>query len=106
MLTPLYSGQRDKAFSLEEITISIPPDSSRKAGDVQWPTRLPPDPRKDFATTEVRHLPPTQRAGSEWLARNLPKSRDVLVFVHGFNNTYEDAVYRFAQIAHDSKGDR
>jgi esterase/lipase superfamily enzyme len=25
-----------------------------------------------------------------------------MVFVHGFNNTYEDSVYRFAQIVHDS----
>jgi esterase/lipase superfamily enzyme len=25
-----------------------------------------------------------------------------LIFVHGFNNTYEDAVFRFAQIVHDS----
>jgi esterase/lipase superfamily enzyme len=26
-----------------------------------------------------------------------------LVFVHGFNNPFDDAVYRFAQIVHDSK---
>jgi esterase/lipase superfamily enzyme len=26
----------------------------------------------------------------------------VLVFIHGFNNRYEDAVYRFAQVVHDS----
>ncbi len=24
-----------------------------------------------------------------------------MVFIHGFNNTYEDAVFRFAQIVHD-----
>jgi esterase/lipase superfamily enzyme len=29
--------------------------------------------------------------------------RNVLVFVHGFNNRFDDAVYRFAQIVHDSK---
>jgi esterase/lipase superfamily enzyme len=27
----------------------------------------------------------------------------VLIFVHGFNNRFDDAVYRFAQIAHDSR---
>ena len=27
----------------------------------------------------------------------------VLVFVHGFNNRFDDAVYRFAQIVHDAK---
>ena len=29
----------------------------------------------------------------------------VLVFVHGFNNRFEDAVFRFAQIIHDSRAD-
>jgi esterase/lipase superfamily enzyme len=33
--------------------------------------------------------------------RNTPK-RQVLLFVHGFNTKFEEAVYRFAQIAHDS----
>lgn len=28
--------------------------------------------------------------------------RSVLVFIHGFNNHFEDAVCRFAQIVHDS----
>jgi esterase/lipase superfamily enzyme len=27
----------------------------------------------------------------------------VLVFIHGFNNRFEDAVFRFAQIVHDSR---
>ena len=29
----------------------------------------------------------------------------MLIFVHGFNNRYEDAVYRYAQIVHDSGTD-
>ena len=101
----LYGGARAQSFSLNDITISIPPDANRKAGDVQWPSHLPPDPSREFTTLAVRPLPPTQAAGSAWLAKNLPKSRDVLVFVHGFNNRYEDAVYRFAQIMHDSHAD-
>jgi esterase/lipase superfamily enzyme len=31
--------------------------------------------------------------------------RHVLLFVHGFNNRFDDAVYRFAQIIHDSRVD-
>ncbi|MGO7207463.1 alpha/beta hydrolase, partial [Rhizobium ruizarguesonis] len=46
-----------------------------------------------------------ERAGETWLKSHMPKSRRVLVFVHGFNNRYEDAVYRFAQIVHDSHAD-
>ena len=101
----LYSGRRDPQFSLDEIKVSIPPDRTRKAGEIQWPKRLPPNPATDFATVAVDHLPPTRKAASAWFDHNLPKSRDVLVFVHGFNNSYEDAVYRFAQIFHDSKTD-
>ena len=34
-----------------------------------------------------------------------PHRSKALIFVHGFNNRYEDAVYRFAQIVHDSHAD-
>jgi esterase/lipase superfamily enzyme len=101
----LYTGGRDRNYSVDEISVSIPPDSARKVGEVQWPRRLPPNPEKDFTTVAVKRLPPDAVAGRAWLRRNLPKSRKVLVFVHGFNNRYGDAVYRFAQIVHDSNAD-
>jgi len=100
----LFSGERGSDIELREIVVSIPPDGKRKVGQVQWPSKLPADPEKDFATVSVESLD-AARAGRVWLDRNLPKSRRVLVFVHGFNNRYEDAVYRFAQIVHDSKTD-
>ena len=100
----LFSGERGSDIELREIVVSIPPDGKRKVGQVQWPSKLPADPEKDFATVSVEPLD-AARAGRVWLDRNLPKSRRVLVFVHGFNNRYEDAVYRFAQIVHDSKTD-
>ena len=31
-----------------------------------------------------------------------PSERHVLLFVHGYNTRFEEAVYRFAQIAHDA----
>jgi esterase/lipase superfamily enzyme len=99
----LYSGRRAPSYSLNEIKVSIPPEANRTPGEVQWPDRLPPDPAKDFAVLDARLLPSTKQAGAEWIGDNLTKSRDVLVFVHGFNNRYEEAVFRFAQIVHDSK---
>ncbi|MBD8652542.1 alpha/beta hydrolase [Rhizobium sp. CFBP 13726] len=99
----LFSGERDKTPSVTEISVSIPPDSVRKIGEVQWPKKIVADPTKEFATLSVTPLSP-QRA-NEWLRGNLPKSRRVMVFVHGFNNRYDDAVYRFAQIVHDSGTD-
>jgi esterase/lipase superfamily enzyme len=101
----LYTGDRDRNYSVDEISVSIPPDSARKVGEVQWPRRLPPNPEKDFTTVAVKRLPPQATSGRAWLHRNLPKNGKVLVFVHGFNNRYGDAVYRFAQIMHDSGAD-
>lgn len=99
----LFSGERGKEPQVTEIKVSIPPDSKRKIGQVQWPSKLPANPAKDFATLAVTELTPNQ--SKSWLRSNLPKSKRVLVFVHGFNNRYEDAVYRFAQIVHDSGAD-
>ncbi|WP_245479545.1 alpha/beta hydrolase, partial [Hansschlegelia zhihuaiae] len=99
----LFSGERAAKISLTDFRISIPPDSVRKPGDVQWPKRLPPDPSKEFATLSAQDL--TRDEARAWFRREAGGRRHVLLFVHGFNNTYEDAVYRFAQIAHDSGTD-
>lgn len=99
----LFSGERGKEPQLTEITVSIPPDANRQIGQVQWPSKLPANPKKEFATLSVKDLP-VDRA-RQWVHSHLPKSRRVLIFVHGFNNRYEDAVYRFAQIVHDSGAD-
>ncbi|MBD9373532.1 alpha/beta hydrolase [Rhizobium sp. ARZ01] len=96
----LFSGERSARPYLTELAVSIPPDSKRKAGQVQWPKKLPPDPEKDFAVTKVRQLESLE-GGEEWF-RVHNKDGHVMVFVHGFNNRYEDAVFRFAQIVHDS----
>jgi esterase/lipase superfamily enzyme len=97
----LYSGERGKPAYVE-MTISLPPDSRRKVGEVQWPSRLPGNPETDFVTLKVDKL--DARTGLARLherVSRVPKRR-VMVFVHGFNNRFEDAVYRFAQIVHDS----
>lgn len=99
----LFSGERGKEPQATEIEVSIPPEKVRKVGQVQWPKRLPADPSKEFATLAVNEM--TVPQSRHWLKGHLPKSRRVLVFVHGFNNRYEDAVYRFAQIVHDSGAD-
>lgn len=100
----LFSGERANELSLTEIVVSIPPEKNREVGQVQWPTKLPANPERDFSTVSVTPLPQDKDA-QNWLKANLPKSRRVLIFVHGFNNRYEDAIYRFAQIVHDSKTD-
>lgn len=100
----LFSGERGTGLTVNAVDISMPPEANRKVGQVQWPRRLPADPLRDFVTVSVDPLQ-GERAGESWLKTHMAKSRRVLVFVHGFNNRYEDAVYRFAQIVHDSHAD-
>ncbi|MFD1333642.1 alpha/beta hydrolase [Methylopila musalis] len=99
----LFSGERASRISLTRIGVSVPPDAVRVAGEVQWPKRLPPDPSKEFATLEA--TPVSREQARAWFRREAGGKRHVLLFVHGFNNSYEDAVYRFAQIVHDSRTD-
>ena len=96
----MFTGERARAPAFADITVSIPP--IRKVGDVAWPKKLPPNPATDFATLKADEL--TKTEAKAWLNASVRKSPDqsVLVFIHGFNNRFEDSVYRFAQIVHDS----
>lgn len=94
----LFSGERGDAVSYTDLAVSIPPDAVRKPGTVQWPRSLPGDPATDFVALRAD---PIDRAKVPAWTRGRGR-RHVLVFVHGFNNKFEDAVFRFAQIVHDS----
>lgn len=98
----MFSGERALNPTFADITVSIPPDSARKAGEVAWPRKLPPDPATDFAALKADEI--DRETAEKWLNSHVRKSPDgsVLVFIHGFNNHFEDAVFRFAQIVHDS----
>lgn len=97
-----YSGERGSTPRLDHMVISIPPESVRKVGEIQWPTSSPPDPAKSFAVLSDRAVSiPEART----LLFDRGERRRVLVFVHGFNTRYDEAVFRFAQLVHDTGTD-
>jgi esterase/lipase superfamily enzyme len=98
----MFNGERSDELSYAAITVSIPPDSQRKIGDVQWPGSLPGDPQKDFVTVAAVYIDKQGFAASVSAAAKQADRSRVLVFVHGFNNRFDDSVYRLAQIVHDS----
>jgi esterase/lipase superfamily enzyme len=93
-----FTGERGDRMSLANIVVSIPPGHA--VGQVQWPRALPGDPRRDFVTTLAEPLP--RQDVPAWFSRASKKSHRVFVFVHGFNTRFDSAVFRFAQIAHDT----
>jgi esterase/lipase superfamily enzyme len=98
----LFGGGRGPEASFADMVVSIPPDANRKIGEVQLPQQPPGNPATDFVTLRSEII--TRDQAKDSLKRLVGQSREkeALVFVHGFNNRYEDAVYRFAQILHDS----
>ncbi len=98
----LFTGERGAQLDFANIVVSIPPASARQIGDVQWPRRLPGNPATDFVTVRADDM--TLPEAKVWFNERVKKtpSRKALVFIHGFNNRFDDAVYRFAQIVHDS----
>lgn len=98
----MFSGDRGPALDFANIVVSIPPAGARQVGEVQWPQRVPGNPATEFVTLKADMIDRSQALA--WFHRTLrtvPK-RQVLVFIHGFNNRFDDAVFRFAQIVHDS----
>lgn len=98
----MFGGARASTVDHALLTISVPP--VHKTGAVEWPSRSPGDPSRFFVTAEREFLTDEGFIAHirKALARRKPAERDVLVFIHGYNTTFEDAVFRFAQIIHDS----
>jgi esterase/lipase superfamily enzyme len=99
----LFTGERGPGLAFREITVSIPP--THKAGEIEWPEALPANPATDFVTTDIEVLEQgtVRKTFRDYLRRT--GKRHVLIFVHGYNNTFEDAVYRGVQIVADSGAD-
>jgi esterase/lipase superfamily enzyme len=96
------SGVADET-SYASVTVSMPPDAVRKIGDVQWPSTSPGDPQQNFVTVSANYLDKESFGAGLSAATKKTRHGKVLLFVHGFNNRFDEAVYRFAQIIHDSK---
>jgi esterase/lipase superfamily enzyme len=99
----LFGGGRAEDVAFADMTISIPPDANRQIGEVQYPKQLPANPLVDFVTLKAEVVS-REQAGATF-SRMLREShkKEALVFVHGFNTRFENAVYSFAQILHDSR---
>ena len=96
------SDLRSPILTFERLEIAIPPD--RAPGTITTPRHRAGDPATDFLVVDRDALSRGQafrRALSARL-RQLPSAeRDVLIYVHGFNQTFADGVLRMAQLTHD-----
>jgi esterase/lipase superfamily enzyme len=99
----MFSREPSSEMAFAQVTVSIPPDGSRAVGAIQWPASPPGDPRKDFVTASADYLDRDQFAAALTSAAKAAHRNKAMVFVHGFNNRFDDAVYRYAQFVHDGQ---
>lgn len=93
---------RSKTLGFERLDIAIPPD--RAPGSIETPRRRNADPATDFLVANRATMADKagfRRALSAHLRQLPPEERDVLIYVHGFNQTFANGVLRMAQLNHD-----
>ncbi len=99
----MFSGERSEGIDFAHLAVSIPPN--HKPGTVEWPPRAPGDPSRHFVTRERSYLDGEAAFKARLkaaVAAKAPEDRTVFVFVHGYNTTFDEGVYRLAQIDHDT----
>lgn len=94
----LYGGDRGQSVSFHRIVVSIPRE--RSAGTLPLPRRLPGDPAKSFVATSISPIDRHEIASAFRVEG--PRKRRAFVFVHGYSTTFDQAVFRFAQLVHDA----
>lgn len=99
----MFSREPSREMGYAQVTVSIPPDGSRTVGEIQWPLSPPGDPRKEFVTASAGYLDRAEFNAAVTSAAKSRRLNKAMVFVHGFNNRFDDAVYRYAQFVHDGR---
>ena len=97
-----FGAERAPDLGLASVDVSIPP--THVTGELERPKALPPDPRKDFAVVNPA-IYKTEGFIAEInreLASRPPGRRELLLFVHGYNNTTSDAILRLGQFVEDT----
>ncbi|KLK90643.1 hypothetical protein AA309_24500 [Microvirga vignae] len=96
-----FSAGQSQTLSYARYAISIP--STHRPAAIEWPSDSP-NPATDFVTVEAARLSEAEfRAGVDGAKGHCRPSR---LYVHGFNNSFQETVYRLAQVAADAHDDR
>lgn len=92
-----FGPKRSANISMARYDISVPP--THQKGKIGWP-RGTADLATDMVTVGVSNY--KNRADFITAANKFAvNGEDAVVFVHGYNNTFAEGLYRFAQVARD-----
>ncbi len=89
---------RPTEIAFEKTVVSIP--QSHQPGQIEWP-KGEPDAATDFVTLSNRRYATLGSFASAIDKADGRKTRETVLFVHGFNMRHGEAVYQLAQVSHD-----
>lgn len=112
-----YGSDRARKLELGRVLVTVPKAHQVPNIERPWSITVPyfnwtlyqetEDPRLHFTINEIKALSKEEALFliRERLAASKEFKNQALIFVHGYNNGFDDAVYRTAQIAYDLKFD-
>lgn len=98
-----YTGGRAGRLELGEAHVSVP--KTHVAGKVElpgyilWTVRAPADPKKHFVITEAPRI--LSESDFALRAGALSQNGSGLLYIHGYNQSFDTGLYRTAQLAYD-----
>jgi esterase/lipase superfamily enzyme len=112
-----YGFERGRRLELGQALVSVPKSHEKPQVERPWSLRIPyfnltvyeekEDPDKHFTMREIKVLTREELLAvvRDRIAKASRYKDHAIVFVHGYNTTFDNAVYRTAQIAYDLKFD-
>ena len=90
------ASDRSLGLNYQDYLMSIPP--AHKVGEIEWPTAVA-EPGRDIAVLERSNLTEAEFAKRVAAASH---NGEAVIFVHGYNTLYQEAIFRFAQFINDT----
>lgn len=97
----VFDGQRSATLNFARVNVTVP--AVHETGQIERRKRgKSNDPSKYFMATEVVGYDTGPKFSNALNADIAARGGRVMLFVHGYNTGFDDAVYRLTQIVHDA----
>jgi len=99
----VFTAEPANTLNFARFVVAVPPN--HQPGEIEWPKGTP-DSRVNFATinqTVLNYADFRDAVASIKKPSRGRQKHDVLIFVHGFNNNFQESLYRLAQIDADAR---
>ncbi len=97
--TGVFGGGRSEEMRFARYDVAIPPD--RAPGEIKYAKSQSANVTTDFVTTGQRIYAADADFRSDLRAALAQNGREATIFVHGFNTTFTEGLYRIAQLKND-----